>query len=120
MPKRSLGAHLDIWERLAAAVAKNSGDLPASKRDLEILQKSLQEIRETKRRQLELRAAAQQATRDLEAAMETANQATVRLHASILGAYGSKEEKISEFGLRPWRTRRRKRVSEPPDLSGKR
>jgi hypothetical protein len=118
MPKRSLGAHLSIWDRLAAAIANNPNDLPALRRDLEILQKAVKEIRETKQRQIELRAAAQQATRDLEAAMETANQASVRLHSAILFTYGSKDPKITEFGLRPWRTRRRKAVAETPSTEG--
>jgi hypothetical protein len=114
MPKRSFGAHLSIWDRLAAAVSNSLTELPALRRDLEILQQALQEIREAKRRQVELRAAAQQATRDLEAAMEKAKEAAVRLSPALVSAYGSKGEKLTEFGLRPWRTRRRKAVPETP------
>lgn len=118
MPKRSLGSHLSIWDRLAAAVSNNLSALPALRRDLEILRQALQEIREAKKRQIELRAAAQQATRDLEAAMEKANGAAVRLNPGVLAAYGSKEEKLTEFGLRPWRTRRRKAAPEVAQAEG--
>lgn len=106
MHKRSLGAHVSIWERLVAAVAKNLKKLSGMERDLEVLKQALVEVREAKKRQIEMRAAAQQATRDLEAAMEKANGAAVRLNSGILSAYGSKAEKLAEFGLRPWRPRK--------------
>lgn len=112
MPKRSLGQHLDIWDRLAAAVSNNIRDIPAARQNLEILKRALAEIRKLKQRQVELRAAAQQATRDLEAAMEKASQAAVQLNAGVLATYGSQDEKLREYGLRPWRPRRRKAVPE--------
>lgn len=117
MPKRSFGNHLSIWERLAASVSNNIGELPALQRDLEILKQAVEEVREAKNRQTELRAAMQQATRDLEAAMEKANLTAVRVHEGLLSAYGSKSEKLTEYGFRPWRTRRRKAVPEDPQTA---
>jgi hypothetical protein len=88
MPKRSLGQHLDIWGRLVEAAMNNIRDLPAAREAVEILKQALGEIRELKQRQIELRAAAQQ--------------------------YGSQSEKLTEYGLRPWRPRRRKAAPEGP------
>jgi PAS domain-containing protein len=119
MPKRSLGSHVAIWEQLVAAVTNNIDELiPVVRGDLEILKQAVAEIRELKKRQTELRAAAQQATRDLEVVMETANRATVRVNQAILATYGSKAEKLTEYGLRPWRPRRRKAVPEDPPAGG--
>jgi len=110
---------VDIWDRLVAAVSNNLRELlPIVRRDLEILKQALGEIRALKQRQIELRAAAQQATRDLEAAMEKANRAAVRVNQGILSTYGSKAEKLAEYNLRPWRTRRRKAVPEDPPAEG--
>ena len=109
---------MDIWSRLAAAVANNIRDIPAAKQNLETLTQALAEIRKLKKLQIEMRAAAQQATRDLEAAMETANQAAVQLNAGVLAAYGSQAEKLREYGLRPWLPRRRKANPEAPQAGG--
>jgi len=109
---------LSIWDRLVAAVSKNIKKIPPLERELEILKQALAEVREAKKRQIELRVAAQQATRDLEAAMEKANEAAVRLNQGVLGLYGSKDEKLTEFGLRPWRPRPRKAAAKAPQAKG--
>jgi hypothetical protein len=119
MPKRSLGTHVSIWEQLVAAATNNIDELiPVVRRDVEILKQALGEIRELKKRQIELRAAAQQATRDLEAVMEKATRASVRVNQGVLATYGSKDEKLTEYGLRPWRPRRRKAIPEDPQSKG--
>lgn len=85
---------------------------------VETLKQTLSEIRELSERQTALRAAAQQATRDLEAAKERATRAAVQVKEGVLAAYGSKSEKLAEYGLRPWRPRRRKAVPEDAQAGG--
>lgn len=115
MSKKSLADHLVVWDKLAANVKNNASELPALQPFVEVLKEATVEVREAKLRQVTLRAAAQQASRDLEAAMEKASEAEVRLNRGVLSAYGYKSEKLVEFGLRPWRTRRPKAAPEGPE-----
>ena len=118
MPKESYGEHMFAWDKLATSMENNSKDLGHMQREIDILKEALQEAREAKHRQLVLRAAAQQASRDLDAAMEKANEVAVRLNKGILSQYGHRSEKLVEFGLRPWRPRRPKAVAEAPEATG--
>lgn len=103
MPKKSYMEHQGGWTLLATTVAQNAESLPALRQDLEILNQAMEEANQAKQRQLALRAATQQATRDLEDAMAKANDAAVRLHHGILAVYGYKSEKLKEFGFQPRR-----------------
>lgn len=119
MSKKSLADHLAEWDKLAATVEHNAKDLWACQEYVGILRTAAAEAREAKQRQLALRAAAQQASRDLEAALERARDYEARLHQGILGKYGRKSEKLIEFGLSPRRpTGRRKKISPEPETSG--
>lgn len=119
MSKKSLADHLLEWEKLAATVKHNAKDLRAYQEYVEILRTAAAEAREAKQRQLALRAAAQQASRDLEIALEKARDYEARLHRGVLSAYGVKSEKLIEFGLSPRRpTGRRKKTSPQPETSG--
>jgi hypothetical protein len=115
MSKKSLADHLVVWDKLATAIKNKASELPALQPFVEVLKDATVEVREAKQRQVTLRAAAQQASRDLEAAMEKASEAEVRLNRGILSAYGYKSEKLVEFGLRPWRPRRPKAAPEAPE-----
>jgi ABC-type transporter Mla subunit MlaD len=114
MPKRSLAQHLSLWDRLATSARNNIQDLEGLQKVLETLETALGEVRALSRRQITLRAEVQQATRDLDAAKEKANQAAVQVNMGLLAVYGSKSEKLTEYGLRPWRPRRRKAVPQDP------
>jgi hypothetical protein len=118
MSKKSLGTHLMVWDKLATTVKNNASELPGLQPSVEVLKDATAQVREAKLRQVTLRAAAQQASRDLEAAMEKASEAEVRLNRGLLSAYGYKSEKLVEFGLRPWRPRRPKAAPEAPEAPG--
>lgn len=118
MPKESYGNHMFGWDRLAATAEDNVQDLGHMSQEIDILKEALAEAREAKHRQTVLRAAAQQASRDLDAAMEKANEVAVRLNRGILSRYGTRSEKLVEFGLRPWRPRRPKATAEAPEATG--
>lgn len=117
MPKESYGDHMSVWERLVASLENNSQDLGHLRREIDILKQALAEAREAKHRQITLRAASQQASRDLDTAMEKANEVAVRLNKGILTQYGYRSEKLVEFGLRPWRPRRPKAAPEAPEAT---
>jgi hypothetical protein len=101
MPKKALDEHLGEWRLLAEAVARNLDELEHLRLFLETLNKTLEQILELKQRQVALRAAAQQATRDLETALAVATEAAVGLHHGIIAKYTTRSEKLREFGLRP-------------------
>lgn len=101
MSKESLGHHLWVWEKLAATVEHNAGDLPAAQEYVAILRAAVAEALEAKQRQLALHAAAQQASRDLEAALEKGRDMEARLNRGVFAAYGRKSPKLVEFGLSP-------------------
>lgn len=112
MSKEAYGDQMAGWDRLAQTVENNAEELRYLQEQGAVLKEALAEAREAKHRQTLLRAAAQQASRDLESAMEKANDAAVRLNRGLLSVYGYKSEKLVEFGLRPWRPRRRKAALE--------
>lgn len=119
MSKKSLADHLAEWDKLTATVENNVKDLQASQRYAELLRTAAAEVREAKQRQVTLRAAAQQASRDLEDALARARDYEARLNQGVLSAYGRKSEKLVEFGLSPRRpTGPRKRKSPQPETSG--
>jgi len=104
MPKSAYADHMQVWSHLADQMESEALDLHHLQPYLTSLQEGLREARAAKTRQLELRAAAQQATRDLEAAMAKANDAATRLHTGLLGAYGTKSTTLIAFGMRPHRS----------------
>lgn len=118
MSKKSLADHLAEWDKLAATSERNAKDLAAFQKYVELLRTAAADARDAKKRQVTLRAAAQQASRDLEDALVRARDYEARLHQAILGAYGRKSEKLVEFGLSPRRpTGPRKKKSPQSETS---
>ncbi|HSJ75744.1 MAG TPA: hypothetical protein VK899_06140 [Gemmatimonadales bacterium] len=103
MPKKALDEHVAEWLRLVESVTRNLVELEHLRVDLETLDKSVGDILALKQRQLALRAAAQQATRDLDASMAVATEAAVKLRHGIVAKYTTRSEKLREFSLRPRR-----------------
>ena len=107
------------WSHLAATVAAAPG-LVHMHPHLEELGRALEEARAAEQRQLAHRAAAQQATRDLEQAKLRAHEAAVRLRSGLWSHYGRTCKELIAFGLRPYPTvKPRKPNGElSPDASG--
>jgi hypothetical protein len=104
MPKHSYGVQLTSGDLLAASIEAMEPTPPHLRALLGSLQEALTEMRTAKDRQQTLRAAAQQATRDLEAATEKAKQASLQLHCGLRSLHGAKSQKLSGFGMRPHRS----------------
>jgi hypothetical protein len=111
MPKLSYGVHVLSGDHLAASLEALVPSHPHLRPLQATLQEALAEMRSAKDRQQTLRAAAQQATRDLEAAIEKAKQVSVRLHSGLLAIHGTKSAKLLEFGMRPHRSARLRRAA---------
>lgn len=109
MHNASFTEHLASWDRLASGVSSRAADSPAlmlSQR--EELIRARKKAWEAHLRRLAARAAAQQASRDLEAAVAEAHELATRLRCSVWGTYGRKSPVLHTFGMRPYpRTRAR-------------
>lgn len=101
MPKKALDEHVAEWRALIESVMRNLDDLGHLRDRLETLDRTVGQILDLKQRQLALRAAAQQVTRDLDAAMDLATEAAVGLRSGIVAKYTTRSEKLREFNLRP-------------------
>lgn len=99
------------WDRLARTVANNAPELSHLQREREALARAQREAEEARQRQAVARAAAQQATRDLEAAMARAHESATRLRSQIWGRYGRKSVKLIEFGMRPYAPARKRDIA---------
>jgi hypothetical protein len=118
MPKKALDEHVGEWLLLVESVTRNLDELEHLRGDLETLNETVGQILELKRRQLALRAASQQATRDLDAAMAVATLSAVKVRQGIVAKYTHRSEKLGEFGLRrrkgPGRRGKAPEIAEPP------
>jgi len=115
MPKHSYGVEILSGDLLAVAVEALIPSHPHLRPIQETLKEALAEMRSAKDIQLTYRAAAQQATRDLEEATEKAKEASVRLHDGIRSILGIQNPQLLGFGMRPHRSARRGRFSAARD-----
>ena len=115
MHNASFAEHLASWDQLASGVSSRATEvrtLTLSQRE-ELIQ-ARKKAWEAHLRQLAAKAAAQQATRDLEAAMAEAHEVATRLRCSLWGQYGRKSPHLHAFGMRPYpRTRARAAAAVP-------
>jgi hypothetical protein len=94
---------MERWGQLSRGVAEHASDAAFLQSDQERLIQARRDAWEAKQRQLRHRAAAQQATRDLEAAMARAQEAATRLQCGLLGKLGAANPKLIAFGMYPRR-----------------
>jgi len=116
MSKESLATTIRQWERLIAASESNAAELDYLVEEREKLRAMVERVKQLKSKQLELTAAKQQVSRDLDAAKEGGREIAVRMRYGIKTRYGYKGEKLVQFGLKPRRAYRKKpRKGETPE-----
>jgi len=106
---------LGSWQRWVAALLANGSDLShlqVPREQLGTLASRGQELIQT---QLQLTAAKQDAPQDLGEVMVEGQRLVTVLKLAVKQHYGIDSEKLAEFGLQPFRGRRRK-ADEPPPL----
>ena len=103
MHNAAFADHMKRWGQLTAGAAEDASDAAILQPKQESLIRARAEAWEAKQRQLHHRAAAQQATRDLEAAMARAQEAATRLQHGLQGRFGVTSPKLVAFGVRPRR-----------------
>jgi hypothetical protein len=114
MSKESVPKTLHQWEKILAASEANAEDLRYLQKERTELQEIVERVKHLWNQQAALAAQRQQVTRNLEEAKERGRQIAVRMRNGIRTRYGLKGEKLTEFGLRPRRGRRRNQEEETP------
>jgi len=99
MHNASYGQHMARWTLMSTGVQEFEAELPQVRPVRDELLQAIEEVRAAKHRQLAARAAYQQATRDVEAAMATAHEAASRIRTGVQAMYGPASEKLVAFGI---------------------
>ena len=112
MPNNSSFADfVNAWDRLLKAVENNEGDLP----DLQTYQVSLegvvQELRTLGARQDSLKASLRENTKAIQGLLGRGRDHAFHLRTYLKGHLGPRNERLIEYGIRPFRAARR----VPPD-----
>lgn len=107
MPGKRFGELIEEWDQLARAVEINA--LPLLQEERVQLQAVVATARELSKRQDAERAVSQQTTKDLNAAMLSGRELSLRLRNGVTAVLGPKNEKLVEYGIRPQRRRTRTR-----------
>ena len=102
MPYTTQGDFLNACDKLLAAAKANAGQAVVDDLSLQ-LAKDSDGAKEAQARRTLHRAAAQQASRDLDGFMESARKIYSRLRHLLIGVFGLDAEKLAEFGLQPFR-----------------
>ncbi len=103
MHNAAFADHMKRWGQLTGGAVEDASDAAILQPRQESLSRARAEAWEAKQRQRHHRAAAQQATRDLEAAMARAQEAATRLQHGLQGRFGATSPKLVAFGVRPRR-----------------
>jgi hypothetical protein len=114
MPNSSYADVTTDWEQLLTKVTANATDLAFLEDTRAALATVLQSAKEANGRQATFKAEFGQATRDLESHLAAGKDLATRLRNGIRTRYGLKGEKLTDFKLRPRRTRKSKTPTPDP------
>lgn len=110
MHNASLSEHLASWDHLASGVSSRAKVSAQMQSQQEELVQARKKVWEAHVRRLAAKAAAQQATRDLDAAVAEAHEVATRLRCEVWAEFGRESPVLYAFGMRPYpcsRARRR-------------
>jgi Ni,Fe-hydrogenase III large subunit len=104
---------LGEWERLMAMIAANNGDLAHATVLRERLTALMSQVQELAQRQAVHTAAKQEASKEIRTLMVEGDRLASLLRGLVKQNYGVTAEKLAEFGVQPFRGRKRKVKEEP-------
>ena len=104
---------LGSWQRWIATLLANEPELGYLETQRGELASLLSQGQELIQQQSELTAAKQEASQKLRTVMSEGQRLTTIMKLSVKQRYGIDSEKLAEFGMQPFRGRRRK-LEEPP------
>jgi hypothetical protein len=101
-----------VGERMSAALAANTADVPHLTPYQEKLDSLLDQMRELTAEQDALTASKQGITKEIQAVHASGTRLLHLLRKALQEHYGSRNEKLAQYGVQPFRGRPR-RVEEP-------
>jgi hypothetical protein len=104
---------LGEWQRLEAALSANSNQIPHLEASRLILVDLLSQAQTLARQQAALKAEKQGITQELQATISDGQRLATVLRKGLQQHYGIRSEKLTEFGLQPFRGRTGR--TEPQD-----
>ena len=107
------------WKRLHGLVEANKAELPHMEPFLAKLGTLLEQAQEVANRQNAMRAAKQEASKEVQKLSTQGNRLAALMRAGLKEHYGITEEKLTEFDLQPFRGRAPKKKNpgqpKPPE-----
>ena len=100
---------IEEWERLIHQITKNVGELAYLEVTRARLEEMLAQARDASARQAAHRAGKQEASAQLKTLEVEGERLANWLRRAVKQNYGIRSEKLSEFGLKPFRGRNRKK-----------
>jgi len=101
------------WKRLHGLVEANKAELPHMEPFLAKLGTLLEQAQEVANRQNAMRAAKQEASKEVQKLSTQGNRLAALMRAGLKEHYGITEEKLTEFDLQPFRGRAPKKKKDP-------
>jgi hypothetical protein len=114
MARETYGETLTGWQELAASLEVNASDFPHLETQRQRLAELLKQAQLLSSQQAALTASKQDVSKQLLAVIDEGRKLATFLRVGIRQRYGTRAEKLIEFGLRPFRGRRRPAETEPP------
>jgi hypothetical protein len=114
MARETYGETLTGWQELATSLEVNTSDFPHLEAQRLRLAELLRQAQLLSSQQAALTASKQDVSKQLLAVIDEGRKLATFLRVGIRQRYGTRAEKLIEFGLRPFRGRRRPAGTEPP------
>jgi hypothetical protein len=114
MSETTRSGKLGEWQRLRSALQVNQGDLPELENQMAQFETLLGQTEDFFQSQAALAASKQQASQQLTSLMSECQRLATVLRFSLKQHYGPRSEKLTEFGLQPYRGRAPKPAPLPP------
>jgi hypothetical protein len=110
------GVTVNGWDGLSSALEANSQDFQELEAHRQQLVSMRDQVREALSQQAAMTAAKQDASKRLRELLAAGRKLATFLRNAVRQRYGNRSEKLVEFGLQPFRSRRRSTSSEtePP------
>jgi hypothetical protein len=105
MASHSMAERLRDWDVLLKAVEESAAELPGHERYKAHLQQALEEAVSSRSRRDALLSSVREATFQTNEAVEACAEAASALRSFIKSVHGFRSEKLSRYGIRPFRKR---------------
>jgi len=104
------GETLSGWQELASSLTANTAELPHLEGHRARLADLLKQAQDLTTQQAALTASKQEVSKKLQGIMDEGKKLATYLRVGVRQHYGSRAEKLVEFGMRPFRGLRRKQT----------